>query len=81
MRIFQAITIAAVIGICIPLFVLAKSTKVAKKQSIEKVPRAIFLIKKAKINAGVGEPQYYPAELQLRTVTHDQLLHDFKKFE
>lgn len=55
---------------------------VNKRQKVlEKIPKSLFLIKKAKINADVGEPQFYPAEAQLRTIINDPLIHDFKKFE
>ncbi|MBK9294558.1 MAG: hypothetical protein IPM57_08955 [Oligoflexia bacterium] len=53
----------------------------AQKRKIEKVPKSVFLVKKAKITSDVGEPQFYPAEAQLRTITHDKILHNTKKFE
>ncbi|MCC6278090.1 MAG: hypothetical protein IT289_09265 [Oligoflexia bacterium] len=51
------------------------------KTKLEKTPKSLFLIKKAKINAEVGEPQFYPAEAQLRTVIYDHQLQNTKKFE
>lgn len=66
----------------LPAWAAKKPVKKAMKSSaIEKVPKSLFLIKKAKINAAVGEPQFYPAEAQLRTISHDQLLHNTKKYE
>jgi hypothetical protein len=54
----------------------------AKTNAIpEKTPKSLFLIKKTKIGASVGEPQFYPAEAQLRTIINDQALHNIKKYE
>lgn len=60
-----------------------KKTEKRKPAStqIEKVPKSLFLIKKAKINSAVGEPQFYPSEAQLRTVIYDQSLYNIKKYE
>jgi len=55
--------------------------KAKRKLILEKTPKSLFLIKKAKINADVAEPQFYPMEAQLRTVINDPLLHNAKKFE
>ncbi len=52
-----------------------------KPSSLVKTPKSLFLIKKAKITSDVGEPLFYPAETQLRTITNDPLLHNTKKFE
>ena len=52
-----------------------------KKKELEKTPKSLFLIKKIKISPEVGEPQFDPAEAQLRTVINDTALHNTKKFE
>jgi hypothetical protein len=52
-----------------------------EKAKLEKIPKSMFLIKRTKINADVGEPQFYPADAQLRTVINDPTLHDTKNFE
>jgi hypothetical protein len=54
---------------------------VAKKTDLEKTPKSLFLIKKIKISPDVGEPQFDPAEAQLRTVINDAALQNTKKFE
>lgn len=51
------------------------------KGKLEKIPKSMFLIKRTKINADVGEPQFYPVDAQLRTVINDPAFHDTKKFE
>lgn len=50
------------------------------KKELEKVPKALFLIKKAKIGSDVGEPQFYPGEAQLRTVLDDPALQTTKNY-
>ena len=52
-----------------------------KKKELEKTPKSLFLIKKIKISPDVGEPQFDPAEAQLRTVINDTALQNIKKFE
>ena len=58
------------------------SLSVDKARAIlDKQPKSLFLIKKAKINSEVGGPLFYPVEAQLRTIINDSTLHNFKKFE
>lgn len=63
------------------LVTLLSSLAFANDKKMDKVPKSVFLIKKAKITSEVGEPQYYPAEAQLRTISHDKVMHNTKKFE
>ncbi len=51
------------------------------KADLEKTPKSLFLIKKIKISPAVGEPQFDPAEAQLRTTINDAALQNTKKFE
>ncbi len=53
----------------------------APKKQLEKTPKALFLIKRAKIGSDVGEPQFYPGEAQLRTVINDPALQSTKNFQ
>jgi len=47
-----------------------------KKLRLQKTAKSLFLIKKAKVDANVGEPQFYPIDAQLRTVINDPVLHN-----
>jgi len=59
----------------------SKTTEAVKKKDLEKTPKSLFLIKKIKVSPDVGEPQFDPAEAQLRTVINDAALQNTKKFE
>ena len=52
-----------------------------KKMELQKVPKSLFLVKKAKLDVNVGEPQFYPIESQLRTVTNEPILHNLDKLK
>lgn len=73
------------IGILLLTSIASSAATVAlvdnKKKELEKTPKSLFLIKKIKISPEVGEPQFDPAEAQLRTVINDTALHNVKKFE
>jgi hypothetical protein len=70
-----------ILAFALPQVLMAQVLQVSKTTKLEKVPKSIFLIKKAKINAEVGEPQFYPAEAQLRTIIYDTALQSTKKYE
>jgi hypothetical protein len=52
-----------------------------KKMELQKVPKSLFLVEKAKLDVNVGEPQFYPIESQLRTVTNEPILHNLDKLK
>ena len=52
-----------------------------EKKALEKLPKSLFLIKRARLKADVSGPQAYPAEENLRTIINDSTLHSYKKFE
>lgn len=60
----------------------AKKSKPAPKPKLdlEKTPKALFLIKRAKISSEVGEPQFYPGQNQLRTIINEKKFRDLKAF-
>ena len=47
-----------------------KKTKVPE-QVLNKSPKAIFLIKRAKVDADIGEPIIYPFQRQMKTLYYD----------
>lgn len=53
---------------------LAEKKAAEKKEKVlNKVPKSLFLVKRAKIDANVGEPSIYPFEKQLRTVSDENV--------
>ena len=59
------------------------SQPAAKKEdkALEKTPKSLFLVKRAKLKADVAGPQFDAPDAQLRTVINDANMHNFKKFE
>lgn len=51
----------------------AKPTMASEKDDgrIDKTPKAIFLIKRAKVDADIGEPVLYPFDRQLSNLYYD----------
>lgn len=52
-----------------------------KKLKLQKTAKSLFLVKKAKIDASIGEPQFYPIDAQLRMISNDATLHNLGKFK
>ena len=42
---------------------------------ILKSPKSLFLLKRAKIDSAVGEPNFYPLESQLRIMTNEKKIY------
>lgn len=50
---------------------LAKAEPKESAAVLNKSPKAIFLIKRAKVDADIGEPVLYPFERQMKNVYYD----------
>ncbi|MFK8138881.1 MAG: hypothetical protein AB8E15_11010 [Bdellovibrionales bacterium] len=50
------------------------NTKKINSQALEKVPKSIFLLKKAELNINVNEPKIHLPEKQLESVLTDDRL-------
>ncbi len=75
------------IKIIIAIFFMTSISHAEKLPPLNKVPKSIYLLKKARIDADVGEPIIFPNEQQMRMLYHDKYyrsdrlpLEDIKKY-
>ncbi len=54
-----------------PVLVAKAATSEKESSNIDKTPKAIFLIKRAKVDADIGEPVLYPFDRQLSNLYYD----------
>jgi hypothetical protein len=63
------------------VILVAAALLIKENAALEKTPRSMFLVKKAKISSEISGPTINTGEAQLRTIIDDTALHNIKKFE
>lgn len=68
-------------ALCAAPRVIDSAMQRRQNEALEKTPRSIFLLKRAKLNSEAGGPRFSPSEAQLRMIINDSSLRNIKKFE